>query len=107
MERIFEVTAAALDQIGRTAIESQDKPALRVAAKRAEDGAIVYGVGFDEARENDLAIDFGTLTVLIAPFSKQLLSGATLDFVEVEPGEFQFVFVNPNDPGAVATAHGA
>lgn len=107
MERIFEVTAAALDEIGRNANPSQGKPGLRVAAKRAEDGSIVYGVGFDEARENDLAIDFGTLTVLIGPFSKELLSGATLDFVEVEPGEFQFVFVNPNDPGAGATAPGA
>jgi iron-sulfur cluster assembly protein len=27
-----------------------------------------------------------------------LLSGMTLDFVEIEPGSFQFIFMNPNDP---------
>ncbi|GAB4167454.1 MAG: hypothetical protein OHK0026_10850 [Rhodocyclaceae bacterium] len=97
-ERIFEVTPAAIEQIRASA--TRDKPMLRVAAKRAEDGTLLYGMGFDDARENDLVLDFGELTLLIAPFSRQLLTGASLDFVEIEPGEFQFVFINPNDPAA-------
>ena len=30
-----------------------------------------------------------------------MLRGATLDFVELEPGDFQFIFLNPNDPNYV------
>ena len=103
-ERIFELTAAAIEQIGLSATRAQGKPALRVAAKRIEDGSFAYGIGFDEERENDVVLDFGAVTVLIAPFSKELLAGATLYFVETEPGEFQFVFINPNDPAARAAA---
>ena len=29
--------------------------------------------------------------------SKILLEGTTLDYVELEPGEHQFIFMNPND----------
>ena len=38
----------------------------------------------------------------IAPRSLDLLEDATLDFVELHPGEFQFIFINPRDiiPGA-------
>jgi iron-sulfur cluster assembly protein len=30
---------------------------------------------------------------------KELLNGMTLDYVELEPGDFQFIFLNPNDAG--------
>ena len=36
--------------------------------------------------------------MLVAPPSQALLSGASLDFVEVAPGEFQFVFRHPEVP---------
>ena len=44
-ERIFELTAAAIEQIGLSATRAQGKPALRVAAKRIEDGSFAYGIG--------------------------------------------------------------
>jgi len=28
--------------------------------------------------------------------------GTTLDFVELEPGDFRFIFINPNEAGASA-----
>ena len=67
---------------------------LRVAAKLdADDGELVYGMGFDEEREDDLVLDVGGgVTILIAPPSQPLLENTTLDFTEVQPGEFQFIF---------------
>ena len=93
---MFALTPAAAEQILRAAAEQHDShgaPMLRVAAKVDEsDGEVVYGMGFDEEREDDLVIDCGGVAILIAPRSQVLLDATTLDFTEVHPGEFQFVF---------------
>lgn len=98
---MLHLTPSAAEQILRAATAQQDgapaTPSLRVAAK-IEEGEIVYGMGFDEKRENDAVIETGGITLLIAPLSQELLAGATLDFVELKPGEFQFIFINPNEP---------
>jgi iron-sulfur cluster assembly protein len=73
--------------------------ALRIAARREFDGSIQYGMGFDDSSEEDLQIVTEGVTVLVAPDHQQLLGGATLDFVEMSPGDFRFIFVNPNDLG--------
>ena len=36
--------------------------------------------------------------MIIAQNDKPLLNGVVLDYVEMSPGEFQFIFMNPNDP---------
>lgn len=100
---MFTVTPTAAEQILRAAEamdEGGNQPVmLRVAAK-VEDGEIVYGMGFDEERENDHVILSEGVTLLIAPRSGDLLAGASLDFVELHPGEFQFIFINPNEAAA-------
>ena len=93
---MFTLTPAAAEQIIRAATEqpANDRPPmLRVAAKYDEqDGELVYGMGFDDQREDDLVVDGGGISILISPRSQSLLEGTTLDFTEVQPGEFQFVF---------------
>ena len=93
---MFALTPAAAEQIARAADEQPDagpQPMLRVAAKIDEsDGELVYGMGFDDEREDDLVIDGGGIKVLISPRSQPLLENTTLDFTEVQPGEFQFIF---------------
>jgi len=102
---MFTLTSAAAEQILRAASSLQEDapppalPSLRVAAK-IEEGEVVYGMGFDDERDQDVVIESCGVTLLIAPRSQELLSGATLDYVELRPGEFQFVFINPNDPPA-------
>jgi iron-sulfur cluster assembly protein len=54
-------------------------------------------MGFDEERENDIVIQCEGVTLLVAPRSHELLDEAILDFVELRPGEFQFVFMNPKE----------
>jgi iron-sulfur cluster assembly protein len=34
---------------------------------------------------------------VIEEMHKELLSGTVIDFVELEPGDFHFIFMNPND----------
>lgn len=97
---MFHLTPTAAEQILRAVTaqqeESDDPVCLRVAAK-IEGDEIVYGMGFDAERENDAVIESAGVTLVIAPRSQTLLAGATLDFVELQPGEFQFVFINPNE----------
>lgn len=100
---MFTLTPAAAEQILRAAASQAEDDdtacTLRVAAK-IEEGEIVYGMGFDEKRDQDALIESCGVTLLISPRSQELLAGATLDFVELQPGEFQFIFINPNDPPA-------
>ena len=94
---MFRVTPAAAAQILSAAETQTEATALRVAAKLDDDGEISYGMGFDEERENDHVVECEGLQLLISPRSQELLDDATLDFVELRPGEFQFIFVNPKD----------
>ncbi|MBL8486158.1 MAG: hypothetical protein JNK22_03625 [Rhodocyclaceae bacterium] len=105
---MFKLTEAAAEQILRAArAQGAEGPpaALRVAAKLDEDGEIVYGMGFDDERENDLVAQCAGVTVLIAPRSQELLGETTLDFVELNPGEYQFIFVDTSG-GAAADEGG-
>lgn len=102
---MFTISPSAAEQILRAAetqiAEDEDGmpmlPMLRLAAKLDDEGEIAYGMGFDEERDDDIIIESAGVTVLIAPHSEALLKGASLDFVELKPGEFQFVFMNPNE----------
>lgn len=101
---MFTLTPSASEQIVRAAAEqpaSSGSPMLRVAAKHDEkDGELVYGMGFDDEREDDLILDGDGVAILISPRSQPLLENTTLDFAEVQPGEFQFIFRGGcTDPG--------
>jgi iron-sulfur cluster assembly protein len=90
---MLTVTEAAAREILAAATRSQASGlALRVAAKRHDDGTVSYGMGFDEAREGDEATDQHGLQVLVGAPSRALLDELQLDHVEVEPGRFDFVF---------------
>ena len=71
---------------------------LRIAARMTPDESVDYGMGFDEPREDDIQFECNGVTILIAPGDEELLHGAHIDFVELEPGSSNFIFLNPNDP---------
>lgn len=95
----IKLTAAAVEQARKSAadIDARDV-ALRIAARRRADGSIEYAMGFDEQADVDTTREYDGLTVVVAPTSIDLLSGAVLDFVELEEGRSEFIFLNPNDP---------
>lgn len=96
---MFQVSTAAAHEI-LSAAERSDATgmALRVAARQIADGSIEFGMGFDEEREDDESVQFGGLTVLVGSPSRPLLEHTQLDYVEIEPGRFDFVFVPVDEP---------
>jgi iron-sulfur cluster assembly protein len=94
------ITPQAAEQIQKSAREHADlkEVYLRLAARLGDKGAIEYGMGFDDKAADDLEVAALDIKVLISPGSVELLTGATLDYVEINPGELRFIFINPNDP---------
>lgn len=92
---MFTLTTAAATRIRQAAREGgMEELALRVAARREYDGSISYGMGFDEPGDGEHpALLSDGVTVLIAASSQPLLQDTELDFVEMEPGQFSFIFV--------------
>ena len=68
-----------------------------LAAQQRPDGSIDYRMGFDEATEDDIRFSSEGVQIVMAPEYVPLLDAATLDFVELEPGDPQFIFLNPKD----------
>ncbi len=93
------VTEAAAQQIGTVAEQDgMQGMALRIAAKRKQDGSIDYAMGFDAAKQDDDRVALAGIDVVVAPTSAELVNGMTLDFVALESGTSEFIFLNPNDP---------
>lgn len=92
---MFTLTRAAAQQIQQAAQDSGAKDmVLRVAARRMADGSLDYGMGFDESADSDTRLLIEDVAVVLAPSHAQLLEDTVLDFVELEPGQFNFIFVN-------------
>jgi iron-sulfur cluster assembly protein len=96
---MITITQAAAKQIRRNADSgNMEDLALRIAASRNADGSIDYQMGFDEIAADDVLVNARGVDVVLRSDDKELLNGMTLDFVELEPDDFQFIFLNPNDP---------
>jgi iron-sulfur cluster assembly protein len=99
---MFKITERAAEQV-RQSMEQGGIAglALRVAVRTLPEGGFDYGLGFDEPAEDDLRISSQGVEILISPAMREMLEGAVMDFVELEPGEMSFIFLNPNDPNYV------
>lgn len=99
---MFKVTPAAADQVKIAAQQGgTEGMSLRFAATRRQDGTFEYQMGFDEAAEEDIRFNSEGVDIVMAPEHVPLLDSATLDFVELEKGDKQFIFLNPLDPSYV------
>jgi iron-sulfur cluster assembly protein len=99
---MFKVTPQAARQVKAAAEQGGTVGmALRLAAQQRPDGSIDYRMGFDEETEDDIRFSSEGVQIVMAPEYVPLLDAATLDFVELEPGEPQFIFLNPKDPNYV------
>ena len=95
---MFKVTATAAEQVRQAARQGGTEGlALRLAVQQNPDGSIDYRMGFDDATEDDIRIDCDGVDVVMAPEHVPLLDDATMDFVEIEPGQLHFIFLNPKD----------
>ena len=72
---------------------------LRIAIKELDDGSFHYAMGFDEQRlPGDVFVNIDKINMVVSEKSKDLAEGMTIDYVELEPGKLEFIFLNPNDP---------
>lgn len=97
---MISLTARALEQIKLSAEQGgmQALP-LRIAIKTQDDGSFHYAMGFDEQRlPGDHFVNIEGVSLVVSESSKPMADGMTVDFVELEPGKPQFIFLNPNDP---------
>jgi iron-sulfur cluster assembly protein len=96
---MITITPQAAEQIRKSAQQAGlEKACLRLAARLGEHEAIEYGMGFDDQAEGDTEVVTGEIKVLVSAGCVELLTGATLDYAEINPGELRFIFINPNDP---------
>lgn len=92
---MFALTTAAAQQIMQAAQASDAASlALRIAARIDADGSTQYGMGFDEPRDEDLKLDLEGVAVVIGEESQALLANTQLDYVELEPKQFNFIFID-------------
>ena len=95
---MITVTKEAAEQILKSAEDSDTEDVyLRMAAKQEDNGNIEYGMGFDDINEDDMLIKSEGVRIIISPSSQLLLKDTVIDYVELEPGKFRFIFTNPND----------
>ena len=90
---MFTLSRAAARQVQHSASASPEQElTLRIAAKLDVDGSIQYGMGFDGAKDDDIQLEFEGVLVVIGPEFHELLLDTLLDYVELQPGEFNFIF---------------
>ena len=96
---MITVTQEAATQIRESARQSNAEGLpLRVAAQRQDNGNIHYAMGFaDEEHDEDLHFSSEGVEIIVSPMSLGLLDNTIIDFVELDNGEKNFVFKNPND----------
>lgn len=104
---MITVTEKAAQQILIAAKQGgMEGMALRIAAKRKSDGSIDYAMGFDDIGERDTRLAAHGVDIVVAQTSTALLKDTVLDYVEVGPDTFEFIFMNPNDPHYVPPRRG-
>ena len=96
---MFRITPAAAKQIRKAAEQGgTEGMALRLAVSENADGSFNYKMGFDEPTDTDLRVVSEGVDVVMDPRFQDQLDECTLDFVELEPGNWQFIYLNPADP---------
>lgn len=96
---MIKITPIAANQIKLSAQQGKTEGMpLRIAVSKNDDGSLHYGMGFDDSKEDDITITSQDIDIIVSPISAELLKETMLDFVELEPGKSQFIFMNPNDP---------
>lgn len=96
---MISVTESAAQQIEIAAAESgAEGMPLRIAAHYDEMAEEVqYGIGFDEVREDDSQFESCGITVLVSPLSQEAVADLIIDYVELSPGDYRFIFYRADD----------
>jgi iron-sulfur cluster assembly protein len=104
---MFSITPTAAEQIQLTAAQSgANDLVLRFAARHHPDGSYEFGMGFDKARDGDVKLNLHDVAVVYEPEYGDALEETVLDYVEMNPGEFNFIFMDSNPTPAAPMSSG-
>ena len=105
---MISVTTNAAKQIQLAAEQgNMQNMALRLVAQKAADGSFQYLMGFDDQhKDSDLEFKSEGIRILTTADAYPLLKGTVIDYVQLDNGESQFVFKNPNDPNYTPAGDG-
>lgn len=97
---MITVSKTAAEQIIESAKQGQmEGMPLRLAAAKQEDGSLQYNMGFaDRQMDDDVSFDSEGVKIVVSAANYDLLKNTELDFVQLDNGEMNFIFKNPNDP---------
>lgn len=97
---MIRLTSAAAEQIRESARQGHAEGlALRLAVTRTPENRFHYAMGFDDTGMTaDHSFSSQGIEIVVSNESLHLLEGTVVDYVELEPGRFHFIFLNPNDP---------
>lgn len=87
-ESVVTLTEAAARQISTMLAEDPEGAGkhLRVFVEAGGCSGMQYGMVFDERRDDDLAVQFHGVGVVVDPFSANYLSGSVIDFSDALTG---------------------
>lgn len=97
---MITISKNAASQIEYSAIQSGlSNAVMRVAIRKLDDGSFHYALGFDDAFSNqDIQFKSEGIDLVVSPESLDLGRELIIDFVELDSGEKNFIFINPADP---------
>lgn len=97
---MITITPRAAEQIRTSAKQGNmlGMP-LRIACQKQADGGFHYAMGFDDQnQQGDETFTSEGIDLVVSALSLPLLTGTIVDYVELEPGKLEIIFLNPNDP---------
>lgn len=92
---VVSITENAADQLKALLAKEEAGKTFRVYVEKGGCSGLQYGMVFDERREDDLAVEFHGVSVLVDSFSADYLRGAIVDFDDSLNGG-GFKVRNPN-----------
>ena len=100
---MLNLTPGAISAVEKF-IKGSDVPVagLRIAIAGGGCSGFQYGMTLEQTKnEDDVVVEFGSVTLLVDPLSAPLLEGVTVDFVDSLSGS-GFKFANPNGSSSCA-----
>ena len=88
--------------ISKTAAEQMlkslkdDTMVLRIAVQQKPDGEFHYIMGVDEPKSDDTRYISNDVKIVVSSEHTALLDNMEIDYVEISPNEYHFIFKNPS-----------
>jgi len=95
---MITITPDAAQQILKSFPEDNQECVLRIAVQQKPEGGFHYLMGLDDPKPEDARAISNDVKMVISSEHIPLIQGMEIDYVELNPGEFNFIFKNPNDP---------